>query len=69
PLAGLEDRLSGLGDTVARKLSVVGTFNPAAIAGLGGGNAAERTAKASEQTAKNTKRLVDAANTGGLRFT
>ena len=69
PLAGLEDRLSGLGDTVARKLSVVGTFNPAAIAGLGGGNAAERTAKASEQTAKNTKRLVDAANTGGLTFT
>ncbi|MCA9251267.1 MAG: hypothetical protein KDA54_09035 [Phycisphaerales bacterium] len=69
PLAGLEDRLSGLGDTVARKLSVVGTFNPAAIAGLGGGNAAERTARASEQTAKNTKRLVDAANTGGLRFT
>ncbi|HNO80547.1 MAG TPA: hypothetical protein PKN33_21065 [Phycisphaerae bacterium] len=69
PLAGLEEKLSGIGDTVARKLNVTGTFNPAAIAGLGGGNTAERTAKASEQTAKNTKRLVDAANTGGLRFT
>jgi hypothetical protein len=68
PLSELEDRLAGLGDTIARKISVTGTFNPAAIAGLGGGNAAERTARASEQTAKNTKRLVDAANTGGLTF-
>jgi predicted nucleic acid-binding Zn-ribbon protein len=68
PLAGLEDRLAGLGDVIARKISVTGTFNPAAIAGLGGGNAAERTARASEQVAKNTKRLVDAAITGGLTF-
>ncbi len=68
PLSELEDRLAGLGDTIARKISVTGTFNPAAIAGLGGGNAAERTARASEQTAKNTKRLVDAANMGGLTF-
>lgn len=30
---------------------------------------AERTARASEQTAKNTKRLVDAVGTGGLAFT
>ncbi len=67
-MAGLEDRLAGLGDVIARKISVTGTFNPAAIAGLGGGNAAERTARASEQVAKNTKRLVDAAITGGLTF-
>ncbi len=68
PLSELEGRLAGLGDVIARKISVTGTFNPAAIAGLGGGNAAERTARASEQTAKNTKRLVDAAVTGGLTF-
>ncbi len=68
PLSELEDRLAGLGDRLARKISVTGTFNPAAIAGLGGGNVAERTARASEQTAKNTKRLVDAAVTGGLTF-
>jgi hypothetical protein len=37
PLSELEDRLAGLGDTIARKISVTGTFNPAAIAGLGGG--------------------------------
>ncbi|HNO80609.1 MAG TPA: hypothetical protein PKN33_21385 [Phycisphaerae bacterium] len=69
PLAGLEEKLSGIGDTIARKLSVTGTFNPAAIAGLGGGgNAAERTARSSAQIAKNTKRLVDAATTGGIVF-
>jgi hypothetical protein len=69
PLAGLEEKLSGIGDTIARKLSVTGTFNPAAIPGLGGGgNAAERTARSSAQIAKNTKRLVEAANAGGITF-
>lgn len=46
-----------LADEVA-KLSVVGTFNPAAVGGFGGGDAAERTAKAAELTAKNTSQLV-----------
>jgi len=64
-----EDRLSGLGDAIAKGISVRGTFNAAGAAGLGGGDAAERTARASEQTAKNTKRLVDAVGTGGLAFT
>ncbi len=69
PLEGLEDKLAGVGDAIARKLSVTGTFNPAALAGLGGGgNAAERTARSSAQIAKNTKRLVDAATTGGIVF-
>ena len=64
-----EDRLSGLGDAIAKGISVRGTFNAAGSAGLGGGDAAERTARATEQTAKNTKRLVDALGTGGLAFT
>jgi hypothetical protein len=35
---------------------------------LAAGDAADRTAKASEETAKNTKKLVRAATTGGLTF-
>ena len=47
-----------------------GTFNAAAAQGLlGGADAQERTATATEQTARNTKRLVDAARNGGLAFT
>ncbi|MBI5864317.1 MAG: hypothetical protein HZB38_07405 [Planctomycetes bacterium] len=68
PLDGLEDRLAGLGDLVAKKISVTGTFNPLAAQGLGAGDADERTARATEQTAKHTKRLADAAVTGGLTF-
>jgi DNA repair exonuclease SbcCD ATPase subunit len=67
-LAGLEDRLKDIGDTLARKISVTGTFNPMAVWGLGGASAIERTAKATETTAKNTGRLVEAATTGGLAF-
>ena len=68
PLAELESRLKGIGDVLARQITVSGTFNPLAVQGLGGGDAVERTAKATEETAKNTKRLVDAAVTGGLTF-
>ena len=50
------------------KVGVRGTFNAAAIQGLAAGNAADRTATATEETAKNTKRLVQAAQTGGLTF-
>lgn len=49
------------------KTSVVGTFNASAAYGLGQGNVAERTAKASEETAKNTKKLLD-KDAGTLRF-
>jgi hypothetical protein len=50
-------------------VTVRGTFNAAAAQGLlGSTDAQERTADASEQTARNTKRLVDAARTGGLTF-
>ena len=64
--------LGNIGDVVAtqaRKIGVKGTFNAAAIRGLQAGGAADRTAKATEQTAKNTKKLVQAAQTGGLKFT
>jgi len=68
PLAGLEDQFADLGDFLARKITVTGTFNPLAAAGLGGGDAVERTAQNTEQIAKHTKRLADAAAVGRLSF-
>ena len=69
PLKGLEERLAHIGETVARKISVTGTFNAAAAQGLGtGSDAVERTARATEQTARHTKRLAEAASIGGLTF-
>lgn len=50
---------------VGDRISAVGTFNPTAAFGLGaGGSVAERTAAATEQTAKNTKRALDNPNRG-----
>jgi len=63
----LKDQLEGIGDVLAGKISVTGTFNPAALLGLGG-DAEERTARNTEQIARHTKRLADAAVTGGLTF-
>jgi hypothetical protein len=66
-----ETDLSGLDkliDTTQRKVDVVGTFNPLAAANLGADSLSERTAKASEQVAANTKRLVQEAQHGGLVF-
>ena len=63
--------LAGLGDLVhqeAQKIGVRGTFNAAAVQGLAAGDAADRTAKATEETAKNTKKLLQAAQIGGLTF-
>ncbi|NLN01261.1 MAG: phage tail tape measure protein [Lentisphaerae bacterium] len=68
------DALASLGDigdlvqAEAAKVGVRGTFNASALQGLAAGNAADRTATATEETAKNTKRLVQAAQTGGLTF-
>jgi len=53
----------------ANKISVTGTFNAAAAWGLGTGNAADRTAKATEETARNTKRILDETKNGAARFT
>lgn len=41
-----------------RSISVVGTFNALAAARLGGSNPMERTARATEETAKNTRKLT-----------
>jgi len=62
-LEGLD--LEGMAD---RKLSVQGTFNAMAVRGFGGGGPMERVAKASEDTAKNTKDLLREAKQGGLVF-
>ncbi len=68
-LSRFEDGIAGLGDLLAKGISVRGTFNAAGVVGLAAGNdTAERTARATEQTAKHTKRLADAAQSGGLTF-
>lgn len=72
-IEGLIDRvqrqLAGLGGSLGRSATVRGTFNALAVQSLAGGDpVAERTAKANEQTAKNTKQLVTAAQSGGLSF-
>ncbi|MCD4823216.1 MAG: phage tail tape measure protein [Phycisphaerae bacterium] len=69
----VENALAGIniGDAIAKqakKIGVKGTFNASALRGLQAGNAADRTAKASEETAKNTKKLVQSAQSGGLAF-
>ena len=48
------------GDAVSDglKSSVVGTFNAFAVRGFARGNLQERIAKATEETAKNTRRAV-----------
>jgi len=68
-VARIQKQLAGLGNTISGKTTVRGTFNAAAVQSLAVADpVAERTAKASEQTAKNTKQLVTAAQTGGLTF-
>ena len=68
----VQERLAGLGDTLKktaeRTISVTGTFSAMAVAGLGAGSVAERTAKATEETAQNTKKLVTETRVGGLTF-
>lgn len=70
-LEQLQSQLGGLGDslkTTQDKISVSGTFNAAGIRGIGAGSPGERTARASEETAKNTKRILQEAQHGGLTF-
>ncbi|MCA9091249.1 MAG: hypothetical protein KDA90_21750, partial [Planctomycetaceae bacterium] len=71
-LKQLEQKLADAGSglqSAADKVSVSGTFNPFGVRGLSGGNAAERTAKATEATAKHTERLVREAKQKTLVFT
>ncbi len=55
-----------LGDVAAdTKTKTVGTFNASALAGMvASGGVAERTAKATEQTAKHTKKIANEAQRG-----
>jgi len=55
-------------DTAQKKVDVQGTFNALAIRGLSASTLAERTARATEQTATNTRRLLERARDGGLAF-
>ena len=70
-LQDLKSQLGGLGDRLKStqdRVSVTGTFNAAGLRGIGAGNSSERTARASEETAKNTKRILQEAQHGGLTF-
>jgi len=62
------DDLEALVTDTRRKIDVVGSFNPLAARGLGADSLSERTAKATEQVAANTKQLVREAQHGGLVF-
>jgi hypothetical protein len=69
----IPDYLEGLGPTIeqAQKqttIGVAGTFNAMEARGLGAGGVTDRIAKASEETAKNTKKLVQEAQMGQLAF-
>jgi len=52
----------------ASKISITGTFNAMGSWGLGTGSAAERTAKATEQIAQNTRKLLDETRNSGVAF-
>jgi hypothetical protein len=62
------DALDALISDTRQKIEVVGSFNPLAARGLGADSLSERTAKATEQVAANTKKLLQQANHGGLVF-
>jgi hypothetical protein len=69
----LRNRLLRVGESadsqMNQKMDVTGSFSAAAAAGLGlGSSAADRTAKATEETAKNTKRLLDKLDAGTMTF-
>jgi hypothetical protein len=66
--AGDLEGLDELMDTTRQKVDIQGTFNALAVRGLGGESLAERTARATEQIAANTRRLVQEAQHGGLVF-
>jgi len=54
--------------TLPKALGVKGSFNAAALLGLQAGGVEDRIAKATEQTAANTKKLAEEAARGGLAF-
>jgi TP901 family phage tail tape measure protein len=74
PVKGAMDKLKDAGDTVAAaqgKVKVQGSFYAQASQSLSSGTAAERTAKASEDIKKNTRKtnqLLKEKNSGELAF-
>ncbi|MBN2559921.1 MAG: phage tail tape measure protein [Phycisphaerae bacterium] len=65
----VREAMAAVDTTLARQsVQVTGTFGGFAVGGLGSGSAMDRTAAASEETARNTRRLVDEAKVGGARF-
>ncbi|MEQ9616669.1 MAG: phage tail tape measure protein [Phycisphaerales bacterium] len=67
--SNIEDQLGAIGDGIKQRVEARGTFNALAVQGLASGSdAIDRTARASEQTARNTRRLVESARSGGLTF-
>ena len=72
PLADVRSNLSASAGVLANeqgKVETKGGFNALALQGIGADSLSERTAKASEQIATNTKSLVDQAKQGRLVFT
>ena len=65
-LAGMEDSLVQVRE---QRLSTTGTFNAAAVRGLGGGSAEERTARATESTAQSIKKIEERSRLGTPSFT
>ena len=53
---------------LARKVDIQGTFNAAAVRGLGAESLNERTAKAVDQINENVKKIAAEAMHGGLVF-
>ena len=72
PLQDAIDKLKNAGDTVSNaqgKIQVQGSFYANAISSLASGTAADRTAKASEEIKKNTKKTNQLLeNSSGLTF-
>jgi hypothetical protein len=67
----LPDMLEGLGATLAgaqKTIGVSGTFNAMEARGLGAGGVTDRIAKASEDTARNTKQLLQEIQLGSGEF-
>jgi hypothetical protein len=57
-------KLPKLGEAAMESGAVVGTFNSSGLSQLGAGTVVQRIAMASEQTAKNTKKIADQDNDG-----
>ena len=64
----IADALGTALGTSIEKISIAGTFNPMAAFGLGGGNAMDRTAVATEKTAQNTAKILNEAKYNGPAF-